>query len=225
MYWSESETGKHAEDMSDQELVCHLEGELKPLGETLRSLIPYIREARCRFSCPGRRVPIAGQPTFTEWIHRTLGVSARHIRRLLAEAKEPTDRSREGEWEQSPKQQRRDETMWRACRIAHAILGLEEADECDPSGVQRRAALTALAHQFLHGVRCKPIAIIVRAKPLQPADFRGLYRFILMCFEMQLDQVFGSLANEDRREALSLFAQEIADHYDGVREGSKFGSG
>ena len=101
--------------------------------------------------------------------------------------------------EQGPKQQKRDEAMWQACRIAHAILGLDEADECDPSGVQRRAALTALAHQFLHGAHRKPIPVIVRAKPLQQADIRGLYRIILMCFEMQFDQVFKSLADEARR--------------------------
>jgi hypothetical protein len=212
---SESEGEKCAENMTDVELVRHVESKLRPVGETLRSLIPFLLVARFRFSCPGRRVPIAGQPTFTEWIRKNIGVSDRHVRRLLAAAKDPTDCPREDGLEQSPKRQKRDETMWRACRIAHAVLGLEEADECDPTGVQRRAALTALAHQFLHGVRRKPIAIIVRAKPLRPADVRGLYGSILMCFEMQLDEVFKPLADEDRREALRLFTLEIADRYDG----------
>src|ERR1700722_6987610 len=131
--------------------------------------------------------------------------------------KNQVEHFRERELEQAPKQKKRDEAMWQACRIAHAILGLDEADECDPSGVQRRAALTALAHQFLHGAHRKPIPVIVRAKPLQQADIRGLYRIILMCFEMQFDQVFKSLADEARREALSLFTEQIADRYNGVK--------
>jgi hypothetical protein len=36
-----------------------------------------------------------------------------------------------------------------------------------------------------------------------------------MCFETQLDQVFKLLANDDRREALSLFEGLIADRYNG----------
>jgi hypothetical protein len=81
-----------------------------------------------------------------------MGVSDRHVRRLLAAAKEPSERFREGELEQGPKQQKRDEAIWQACRVAHAILGLEEADDRDPTGVQRKAALAAMAHQFLHEV-------------------------------------------------------------------------
>jgi hypothetical protein len=217
---TESEKQKDAEDMTDVELVGHVENKPRPVGKELLSLIPYLREARSRYGHPGRRVPIAGQPTFTEWIRKNIGVSDRHVRRLLAATKEPSEHFRERELEQGPKQQKRDEAMWQACRIAHAILGLDEADECDPSGVQRRAALTALAHQFLHGAHRKPIPVIVRAKPLQQADIRGLYRIILMCFEMQFDQVFKSLADEARREALSLFTEQIADRYNGVKPDS-----
>jgi hypothetical protein len=210
---SELKEGKCAESMSDAELVSHVEVRLRSVGKELRSLIPYLLEARDRYAHAGRRVPVPGEPTFGEWIRRNIGVSDRHVRRLLAEVKEPTDSSREGEWEQSAKQQRRDEVLWQANRIAHAILGLDEEDECDPSGVRRKAALTALAHQFLHGVYRKTIPVIVRAKPLQPADVRGLYRFILMCFEMQLDQVFKSLGDEDRCVALRLFTREIPNRY------------
>jgi hypothetical protein len=35
-----------------------------------------------------------------------------------------------------------------------------------------------------------------------------------MCLEVQVDQVFKTLADEDRREALCLFTQEIASRYD-----------
>ena len=217
---SESEGEKSAEAMSDGELTRHVEIRLRSVGKELRSLIPYLLEARRRYAHAGRRIPVAGQPSYTEWIHQTLGISDRHVRRLLAATKEPTDCSRGDELEQSPKQQRRDEVLWQANRIAHAILGLDEADERDPSGRQHRAALTALAHQFLHGAHRKPIAITVRTKPLQPADVHGLWKVILMCFEMQLDQVFKSLADEDRNEALMLFTQQIADRYNGVKEGA-----
>jgi hypothetical protein len=211
---SECEKQKNAESMTDQELVRHVETSLRPVGKSLKHIIPYLEEARSRFAHPGRRVPVRGQPSFTEWIHQTLGFSDRHVRRLLAAAKEPTDSSHEDVLEQSPRQNKRDETMWQACRLAHAVLGLKEGDECDPSGVQRRAALTAMAYQFLSVAHRKPVAVIVRAKNLQPADIRGLSKIILMCFEVQVDQVFKTLAAEDRREALHLFTQEIASRYD-----------
>ena len=75
------------------------------------------------------------------------------------------------------------------------------------------AALTGMAHQFLRLAHRKPIPVIVRAKPLQPADIRGLYRVILMCFEMQVDDVFRSLGDEERRDAVRLFGDQIADRY------------
>jgi hypothetical protein len=110
--FTESEKQRHAECMTDKELARHVEGRLSPLRETLRSNIAYIREARQRFAHPGRRVPVPGQPTFTEWIRQNLGISDRHVRRLLAAAKEPADRFREDELEQTPKQQKREEVMW-----------------------------------------------------------------------------------------------------------------
>ncbi len=82
---------------------------------------PYIREARDRFAHPGRRVPIPGQPTFTQWIRQNLGISARHVRRLLAAAREPSDWPCDDEMERTPKQQKRDEAMWQANRLAHAV--------------------------------------------------------------------------------------------------------
>src|SRR5580692_10223959 len=97
MCLSECEGEKCAENMTDVELVRHVESKLRPLGKELRSIVPFLREARDRFAHPGGRVPISGQPTFTEWSRQTIGVSDRHIRRLLAEAREPADRSCEDE--------------------------------------------------------------------------------------------------------------------------------
>ena len=55
--------------------------------------------------------------------------------------------------------------------------------------------------------------MIVRMKELQPGDFRALYGILAQCFDMQLDQVFGSLAEPERTEALRLLAQEIGKRY------------
>jgi hypothetical protein len=46
-------------------------------------------------------------------------------------------------------------------------------DECDPSGVERRAALAAMAYQFLGVAHHKPMAVIVRAKRSRLPTFVG----------------------------------------------------
>src|SRR5260370_23636780 len=155
---TESAKEKRAARMIDEELVRHVEGKLSRIGEGLRHFSPSLREARARYAHPGRRVPVSGEPTSGEWIRQNLGVSDRHVRRLLAAVKEPTDFSR-GESEQAPKQQRRDEVMWHASRLSLAILGLDESDEPDPSGLQRRAAITAMAYKFLNLMRRQQITV------------------------------------------------------------------
>src|ERR1700676_116205 len=45
---TESAKEKRAARMTDEELVRHVEGKLRPIGESLRHLIPYLREARAR---------------------------------------------------------------------------------------------------------------------------------------------------------------------------------
>lgn len=212
---TESEKTKHAESMTDEELTCHVESKLRPVGETLRHNIAYIREARERFSHPGRRAPVPGRPTFTEWIRQNLGISDRHVRRLLAGPKEPADCSLEDAMEPSPSQVRRDEMMWQAGRIAHAVLGMDDPDERDPLGVDRKAALRALAYQFLNLARRKHLPTIVRLKELQPGDSHAIYAILAQCCDMQLDQVFGSLGEPERGEAVRLLAHEIANRYQG----------
>ena len=86
-------------------------------------------------------------------------------------------------------------------------------DERDPLGVNRKAALKALAYQFLNLAGRKQIAVVVRLKELQPADFRAIYGILAQCFDTQLDQVFGSLDESERAEALRLLAQQIANRY------------
>jgi hypothetical protein len=194
----------HAASMTDQELVEHLQNKLRPVGQTLLTNLAYIREARNRFAQPGRRVPIAGRPTFTQWIKENLGISDRHVRRLLAAA-DPTQKLR--------KQQRRDATYDLATTMAHAVLGLHEADPDDLSGSRRKAALTNLAFRLLRHVRHKPLGMHVTVKELQPGQCEELYDTVSDCLGEQLDQVFGSLDGEKRADALRVFAEKIASRY------------
>ena len=54
----------------------------------LRDLIPYLREARRRWAQPGRRVPVPGRPTWTQWITQNLRVTPRRVQQLLSEPSE-----------------------------------------------------------------------------------------------------------------------------------------
>ena len=73
----------HAKSMSDNELLSKVELSLSSLRENL----PYIREARDRFSKPGRRLPVDGEPTWSEWVEKHLPVGMRRIQQLLATPK------------------------------------------------------------------------------------------------------------------------------------------
>lgn len=87
--------------LSDAELVDRcVQGFRK-----LRDLIPYLREARRRWAQPGRRVPVPGRPTWTQWITQNLHVTPRRVQQLLSEPSEissrgPTAPSRlgKGDW-------------------------------------------------------------------------------------------------------------------------------
>jgi DNA (cytosine-5)-methyltransferase 1 len=76
-----------AKALSDSELVekC-LQG-----FRDLREVIPYLREARNRFAQPGRRVPVPGNPTWTEWVATNLHVTVRRVQQLLSEGAEPRE--------------------------------------------------------------------------------------------------------------------------------------
>jgi len=60
----------------------------------LRELIPFLREARRRWAQPGRRVPVPGRPSWTEWITQNLHVTPRRVQQLL---NEPTEISSQGQ--------------------------------------------------------------------------------------------------------------------------------
>lgn len=58
----------------------------------LRDLIPYLREARRRWAQPGRRVPVPGRPSWSEWITQGLHVTPRRVQQLLSEPSEISSR-------------------------------------------------------------------------------------------------------------------------------------
>jgi DNA (cytosine-5)-methyltransferase 1 len=76
-----------AKALSDSELVekC-VQG-----FRTLREIAPFLREARDRFAQPGRRVPVPGNPTWTEWVEANLRVTVRRVQQLLSEGAEPRE--------------------------------------------------------------------------------------------------------------------------------------
>ena len=59
----------------------------------IRDLIPFLREARRRWAQPGRRVPVPGRPSWTEWITQNLHVTPRRVQQLLNEPSEISSQS------------------------------------------------------------------------------------------------------------------------------------
>jgi DNA (cytosine-5)-methyltransferase 1 len=55
----------------------------------LMEIAPYLREARDRWAQPGRRVPVPGKPTWTEWVETNLHVTVRRVQQILSEGARP----------------------------------------------------------------------------------------------------------------------------------------
>jgi hypothetical protein len=84
---------KRAKDMSGEELIAFLRSHFYgPIKRRLKKYKPYLLRAHKIFSQPGRRVPIKGLPSWTEFCERELGVSIRTIQRLLAGDESPKPR-------------------------------------------------------------------------------------------------------------------------------------
>jgi hypothetical protein len=75
--------------MSDADLCAHIESALAQVRKSVKDNLAYIAQARKRFAQPGCRVPVEGRPTWGRWIKQNLGISDRHVRRLLAEYRDP----------------------------------------------------------------------------------------------------------------------------------------
>ena len=70
-----------------------------------------------------------------------------------------------------------------------------------------------MAREFLNLAGRQHIPVVVRLKDLQPGDSHALCLILAQCLDMQLDQVFGSLDEPERTDALRLLAQEIGNRY------------
>lgn len=67
----------------------------------LKEIVPYLREARERFAQRGRRVPVPGKPTWSEWVDQNLGVTVRRVNQLL---RMPEESQRREKISRRPKQ-------------------------------------------------------------------------------------------------------------------------
>ena len=78
---------KHAASLKHEELLAHVKTAFGGLRDTMEQNLPYLVEARKRFAKPGRRVPVEGKPTWTEWVKANLQVDVRTVQRWLAPPK------------------------------------------------------------------------------------------------------------------------------------------
>jgi hypothetical protein len=69
----------------DADLLDHIKiNVFVPMRRRLKDHLPYLREARERFGQRGRRVPVPGNPTWTEFCEEQLGMNVRTVQRMLA---------------------------------------------------------------------------------------------------------------------------------------------
>jgi hypothetical protein len=98
---SYDEQKKHAASLNDAELCDFIERTFAPAKRAIAYNLPYLAEARERFTKQGRRLPVSGQPSWSEWISDNIGISDRHVRRLLAAYREQSETSSSAKPEKS----------------------------------------------------------------------------------------------------------------------------
>jgi hypothetical protein len=125
----------------------------------------------------------------------------------LLRPQDPTDHNQ-------ARRRRRNEALWQAGGMACGVLGLDQANDEDPSGLSIKSALSAMAFQFLNLADRKHIPVMFRLKKAPSWDLRGLFAILRECLDVQSDQVFGSLDEPERTEALRLLAKQIGDRYE-----------
>jgi AraC-like DNA-binding protein len=97
---------KHAANLSDEQLCDLLEGTFAHTKRVIAYNLPYLAEAQARFMQRGRRISIPGRPSWSEWISTNLGISDRHVRRLLAKYRIATGQQQPVAEPSKPKSQR-----------------------------------------------------------------------------------------------------------------------
>jgi len=136
----------------------------------LRELIPYLREARRRWTQPGRRVPVPGRPTWTQWITENLHVTPRRVQQLLSEPCEISSRGK-----QTPS--RLGKGDWRALfkltekQMAKVFGTLESRDQFAET-IQDFAQAVADRFGERHGKLAVSVAIEDRRKRSSPPNCR-----------------------------------------------------
>jgi hypothetical protein len=78
---------KHAASLKDEELLDHLKTAFSGVRDTLQHNLPYLLDARRRFAKPGQRLPVEGEPTWTQWVKTNLRVDVRTVQRWLTAPK------------------------------------------------------------------------------------------------------------------------------------------
>ena len=147
-----------ARTLSDAELLDRCVQGFKKL----RELVPYLREARRRWAQPGRRVPVPGRPSWTEWITQNLHVTPRRVQQLLNEPSEISSRGQKA----SPKLGKGD---WRALfklteRQMTKVFGPLESREVFAEAIQNFAQAVADRFGERHGQVEISVAIVDRRK-------------------------------------------------------------
>ena len=72
--------------LSNHQLIAYLRKHFfGPAKRLWRDHLPYMRLAHKRFSQPGRRIPIKGRPTWTQFCKLELGVDIRTVQRWLSD--------------------------------------------------------------------------------------------------------------------------------------------
>jgi hypothetical protein len=83
---------KLAASMENEELLTHLKTQLGGLQHKIEENRPYLIEAHSRFSQQGRRIPISGFPSWSEWVRINLHVHIRTAQRWLTPPKEASEK-------------------------------------------------------------------------------------------------------------------------------------
>jgi hypothetical protein len=152
-------------DMSDGELLDHLQTNLfGPLKRRLRDHLPYLMEARERFAQPGRRVPVKGNPTWTEFCEQELGVGVRNVQKLLADGKKPRTET---------KKKRK---QYDAVDIAHlekVARAAQQVAEADPDNAEYEPIREAIADK---PVLTSPGEAPTKPDPVVPQEFEEAIR-------------------------------------------------
>jgi site-specific DNA-cytosine methylase len=187
---SETEKEKHAQAMGDAELCEFIAKALLPSKKALRDSVPYLREARKRFAQPGRRVPVPGRPTWGKWIKQNLGISDRHVRRLLANERGPRKRTA---------RMREPRVETESAGIILGNKGLEMARKLRDGQVEaaKKIAAEMLEADLDSPEILRPPSAAEQAKTIDEVGIETLAAV--------WSQAFGPLAQAQRREMLVQF--------------------